>query len=237
MVPGYLEFPKDATPPLALVLLLHGWSGAKENWYEEDNYISGGNVRKALLAEGYALLALDAQAHGDRIAENDYALPNNCVVDGTPTHWNYFTLAEIVIQTIRDYRRVLDYVATRPEIDSNRIGLLGYSMGADQTFLLTAVEPRIKVSVACATPSWNDRFNPISPANYARGIGERPFLMLMGRSDSLCPVEDAEQMFQLVPSRQKNLIFYDSDHKLTGDYVKDAVDWFKEHLPVAPPKG
>lgn len=231
LVPGYLEMPKERKKPLPLVLLLHGWSGKKGSWWEDDNYISGGNVRKALLAEGYAIFALDAQAHGDRIAENAYALPNNHTEEGVPTHRNYFSLTEIVTQTVIDYRRGLDYLKGRPELDMTRIGLVGYSMGGVQAFLLTAVEPRVHVSVACVAPSsWREV--AISAVHYTRGIGDRPFLMLMGRTDPMCPVEHAEQTLELLPGSEKNLIFYESGHKLTSDYVPDAVGWFKKYLPV-----
>ena len=72
LVPGYLEIPKACQRPCPVVLLLHGWSGSKENWYEDDNIISGGVMRKALLQEGYAALALDAATHGERSNEIDY---------------------------------------------------------------------------------------------------------------------------------------------------------------------
>ena len=231
LVPGYLEMPKKGKQPFPLVLLLHGWSGEKDNWWKDDNYTSGGNVRKALLEEGYAVFAIDAQAHGDRIAENDYALPNNLSEEGVPTHHNYFSLTEIVTQTVVDYRRGLDYLDSRAEVDKNRVGMIGYSMGGAQTFLLTAVDPRIRVSVACVPPSSWPQI-PISPVHYAHGIGDRPFLMLMGRTDPMCPVEHAKQTIGLIPGPEKNLIFYDSGHKLTSDYVQDAVEWFKKYLPV-----
>ena len=49
LVPAYLQLPPAAPAPHACVLLLHGWSGSKENWWQDDNYISGGNLRKACL--------------------------------------------------------------------------------------------------------------------------------------------------------------------------------------------
>jgi hypothetical protein len=71
LVPGYLQFPPERIGPVPCVLLLHGWSGSKQDWWIDDNYIKGGNVRKALLESGYAVFALDAQCHGDRISVND----------------------------------------------------------------------------------------------------------------------------------------------------------------------
>jgi pimeloyl-ACP methyl ester carboxylesterase len=230
LVPGYLERPRSgAAGPVPVVLLLHGWSGSKENWWQDGGYIRGGNVRTVLLHYGFAVLALDAAAHGDRRAENGYAMVNDLRVDGEPSHRNYFTLEEIVVRTVRDYRRALDYLATREEIDVTRVGMIGYSMGGLQTFILTAVEPRIRAAVACATPAYPGRVTSIAPKDYAQGIGERPFLMLMGRSDSMCHESHARQLLEMIPSQNKELIFFDSGHKLPIDYIEHALVWIRRH--------
>src|SRR5262249_5671432 len=61
LVTCYLQLPPSANGKCPCVLLLHGWSGSKENWWQQGNYISGGEARQALLAAGVAVLALDAQ--------------------------------------------------------------------------------------------------------------------------------------------------------------------------------
>jgi dienelactone hydrolase len=232
LVPAYLQFPSSGAAPYPCVLLLHGWSGSKENWWQDGNYISGGNARKALLTAGFAVLALDVQCHGDRIAQNDFA-PANHYVDpsaGSNPRKGYFSLAEIYVQTTRDYRRAIDYLETRPDIDKSRIGVVGYSMGGTQTFLLTGVEPRIKAAVAVAAPADKSKWSLVAPQNFVRGIGERPFLTIMGRADPMCPVEHAQQLQSMIDTKTKDQVFFDAGHKLPADYVPHAVGWIKKHL-------
>ena len=232
LVPAYLQLPPAGAGPFPCVLLMHGWSGSKDDWWRDGNYVSGGNLRQAVLAAGFAVIAIDAQCHGDRIAQNDFA-PVNHYVDqssgGNPRK-GYFTQSDIYIQTVRDARRALDYLATRPDIDSRRIGVVGYSMGGTQTFLLTAVEPRVRTSVAVATPADKSKFSLIAPQNAVRGIGERPFLTIIGRNDDLCSVEHARAVQALLTSGAKDQIFLDGGHKLPVEYVGHAVAWIKKYL-------
>ena len=231
LVPGYLEFPKSDRKPCPLVMLLHGWSGSKEDWYKDDNIISGGVMRKALLNAGYAILALDAATHGERSNEIDYQHVNAFDDPKAPARRNYFTFAEISIQTVKDYRRALDFMAERGEVDMGRIGLVGYSMGGMDSFYLLSVEPRIRVAVACVPPLLSAGYGPASPIDYSWGIGKTPFLMLMGRKDEMGEPARVEASYrQYLERPTTRLIWYEQGHKLTAIYVPDALAWIKKHL-------
>lgn len=232
LVPGYLQLPNRGTAPFPCVLLMHGWSGSKENWWVDDNYISGGNVRKALIEQGYAIVALDAQAHGDRISVNDFAPVNHFQESekGPTQRKGYLTQREIYIQTTRDYRRAIDYLVTRPEIDPRRIGIFGYSMGGAQAYLLCGVEPRIKCAVSCCAPRDVEKSSPIAPQNLLPGMGDRPFLTIMGRTDELCPIEHAQFIHSLNPSKSKEMIVLEAGHKFPHDFVPLAIDWIRDRL-------
>ena len=232
LVPGYVEFPASGTKPYPLVLLLHGWSGSKEDWYKDDNYINGGVMRKALLEAGFAVLALDAATHGERSNEIDYQHVNPFDDPKAPARRNYFTYAEISVQTVKDYRRALDFIIERGEVATNRIGLVGYSMGGMDSFYLLSVEPRIKMAVACVPPLLSASYGPASPIDYSWGVRDRPFLLLMGRKDGATNyVATIEASYhQYIENPQSKLIWYDQGHKLTAIYVPDALAWVKKHL-------
>jgi dienelactone hydrolase len=231
LVPGYLQLPAGAEGPVACVLLLHGWSGSKEAWWQDGNYISGGDARRALAEAGFAVLALDAQCHGDRISQNDFAPVNHYLdPEASQPRKGYFTLPDIYIQTTRDYRRAIDYLATRREIDGARIGVVGYSMGGTQTYLLAGVEPRVKAAVSVAAPAEKSKWSPVAPQNFLRAIGERPLLAIMGRTDEMCSPEHARTRDALLAGERHELVFLDAGHKLPKDWVPQAVAWLKKHL-------
>jgi fermentation-respiration switch protein FrsA (DUF1100 family) len=70
----------------------------------------------------------------------------------------------------------------------------------------------------------------ISPFNFARGVGKRPFLMLMGESDEFYSTSEAALLLEMIEGGPKELIFYDSGHRLPEQYVAKAQEWFERHL-------
>ncbi len=231
LVPGYLEIPAGASKPWPLVLLLHGWSGSKEDWWQERNYISGSEMRSALLEAGYAVLAFDAAAHGERAHESDYLHVNPYDDPAAPARRSYFSLPEIVIQTVKDCRRALDYLEGRGDIDMERVAVLGYSMGGVNTMLLLALEPRFKTGVACVPPCYNAAWAPVEPVDYTWGITEKPLLMLMGRKDGFYTEREIEASCKAyLPPDSTRVIWYERDHQLTAVYVADALEWIQRHL-------
>jgi predicted esterase len=233
-VPGYLAIPKAGTPPYPCVLQIHGMTLSKEEFWRSDSYHKGHLLTPTLLDAGFAVLSLDAQYHGERIIYNDF---QSTLVMVFRKGW-INRLREMVVQTVLDYRRAIDYLETRKEIDPERIGAIGYSLGGAMAINLTGVDPRIKVLTACVTPSlirprWpkQHHLSAIVPINFMRAINGRPILMLMGRNDTgQCTVEEAQTRYDLIEGESKELVFYESGHRLPEEHVKKAAEWFTRHL-------
>lgn len=235
-VPGLLVFPKAAKQPVPCVLLLHGMGGSKDAWWRAENF--SGNLAPRLVAAGFAVLMLDAVFSGERTHLSDYDNPNTFM---SQQRMLTSRLRDMILRTAVDYRRALDYLATRPEIDQNRIGAAGYSMGGVTLNNLMVVEPRLKAAVACVAPPFSRKMrlasgpllaglDAVAPGNFAPLLEGKPILYLMGTSDMYYTKEEAEEMVASIPGTAKQLKFFDSGHKLPPVYVDDAIAWFVQHL-------
>jgi dienelactone hydrolase len=202
---------------------MHGLSGSKSNWLE-DGFTHGSLVAQGLLNKGYAVMALDAQFHGDRAVYNDYINPGDMVFK---FGWT-IRYKDLLTQSVIDYRRAIDYLGTRHEIDTSRIGMLGYSMGGQMTFLLAASDPRIKTIVACVVPV--TKGSMVEASTFVRSLNKKPLLMMMARKDKFYTVDSAQALFDSIPGDNKTLRFYDSGHSLPPSYAGEAITWIDNHL-------
>lgn len=226
-VPGYLAIPKNGSAPYPCVILLHGIGSSKESWWEDNSFSSGGQLTKKLLKSGFAVLTLDAEYHGERSANNDFESPE---VFTFQKGW-YMRARDMIVQSVIEHRRAMDYLATRNEIDTSRLGIIGYSMGGMMTFNLTAVDPRIKVAVACVAPILKEPYSAMAVHNFAPFITSQPFLMLMGNTDERnYTKEEAQQLHDIIISNTKEMVFYESGHKLPGEWTKRATEWMEKYL-------
>lgn len=57
----------------------------------------------------------------------------------------------LIIQSVIDNRRIIDWIETRPEFDADRIGALGTSLGSMKVCLLMAADHRVKAGVLALT--------------------------------------------------------------------------------------
>jgi dipeptidyl aminopeptidase/acylaminoacyl peptidase len=120
-----------------------------------------------------------------------------------------------------DLISVVDYLSRREEVDAERIGALGFSMGAATTIMAAARDSRIKAVVADSAwqtakswlrPTWNPRdhfsrfslklaewrtgidLDKLRPVDAMRGLSGRPVLLIHGSADDVVLPADAEAL-------------------------------------------
>jgi len=136
-VPGYLLLPdaerfKGRRP---VVIALHGTGGTKDS--VADIVL---NAAKA----GFIGVAIDGRFHGERTKTGTGAAEYN---DAIALAFKTGTGHPFYYDTAWDVMRLVDYLATRKDVDAARIGLTGISKGGIETYFAAAADPRIAVAV------------------------------------------------------------------------------------------
>src|SRR5262249_44005824 len=100
-----------------------------------------------------------------------------------------------VLRWAKEMRRSIDYVATRPEIDTTRLAYVGSSWGGRLAGVMLAIEPRFRAAVLNVPGLSMAPMRPEEdPVNFLPRI-HIPVLMLSGQYDSVFPFELSQKPF------------------------------------------
>jgi pimeloyl-ACP methyl ester carboxylesterase len=233
-IAGWFALPKVTGSPHPCILVLHGAGTNKDAWWRAEN--PTGPLVPRLLENGFAVFMLDAGSFGEHRIPADLADSANAAI---ASNWRH-GFGDLIYRTTADYRRALDYLETRTEINSSYSAVFGYSMGGVAATNLVAAEPRLKAGVICVAPPMikpnkvlspsRARFAAIVPEIDARALGGKPLLFLMACQDIYFSAEEAAGLVALVPGTAKQLKFFESGHILPHSYIDDTVSWFRQHL-------
>ena len=215
-VPAILSLPKRFAAPYPAVLLMHGSGGHKDA-----DYIKAASFM--LTSQGYATISIDSQYRGDRKRPD---------VTGELLNPDSFRMRDAWVQTVVDLRRAVDYLASRTDIDTTKIGYLGFSMGGMLGACLGGVESRIScfllavpggglVKIAeeidkhpalkvywpvTLTPEVMKRVEEFAtvcdPVHFVGKILPRPLLIIVAKHDELIPPEASQMLIDAAHAKE-----------------------------------
>ena len=141
---------------------------------------------------------------------------------------------EYCIKWVKDFKRSVDYLESRDDIDMNRIAYYGLSWGGEMGGIIPAVENRIKVVILNVAGLYNLKVLPeVDLINYLPRITV-PVLMLNGRYDFVFPLESSQKPFYRflgTPENQKNHYISESGHELIRyEVIKESLNWLDTYF-------
>jgi dienelactone hydrolase len=144
---------------------------------------------------------------------------------------------QAMIDWSKDIGRSLDYLATRDDIDSSRVGYLGVSQGAAHGVIFATLEDRLK-AVVLLDGGFFETEHPVAgtdQADFAPRL-KKPVLMVNGRYDWTFPLAASQQpLFDMLgtPAEQKRHVVFDTPHDVRlrrDDLTREVLAWLDTYL-------
>lgn len=163
---------------------------------------------------------------------------------------------EAVHQTVLDLRRATAFLESRPEVDPDRIGIMGTSLGSFVAALTAEMEPKIgKVCVLLGGGGFVDAYwddprvkpfrvgyeltggskktvekwlAPIDPITCADCLRDRKLLIVGAKNDEIVPAKMAESLWNATGRQQ--IIWLDSGHYSAAVYLITSLSHVVEHF-------
>lgn len=176
------------------------------------------------LEKGYTVIAIDARNHGQR------KLPDYTVRDVMlDVHlWGKREPYEsMIIDTVKDYRVLLDWIEQQPQFDQSRTTAAGYSMGAQIALLLASVDDRVEQVLSIVPPYLDNKTAIVALDNFVTGSNADKVWLVTANDDEYASVEQNNQLFSLISAPVKKHIQLDGDHILPEGYYTQLTGWFE----------
>lgn len=258
-VPANLLIPTgvSAAKPAPAVAVWHQHNGQWQLGKSEPSGLAGNPMHHtgvALAKQGYVVVCPDALCFGERRDPTKKLDGGNFerfeflryVVAGKCLAWKH----------ILDMRRAIDFLVSRPEVNAEKIGCYGHSMGSTHTWMVGPWEPRLKCLVGnCCLPTYKaihrdhmlHCFPNFVPGIFQHGdtpdiaalIAPRPFHLNLGERDSGSPIDEAKRGVEVIANAysgmhaEKNFSFFieaGTGHVLSDEMWKRALACFDRHL-------
>ncbi len=217
-------------------------------------------VLVTMARKGYVCLAWDTLGQGERVQLYDEDFAASKVVRSTTEHTLLGTQTllsgdTLARYTIWDGMRALDYLVSRPEVDTKRIGCTGNSGGGTHTAYLSALDDRIQVAApSCFITSWRRILGTIGPqdaeqclppgladgldhADFIHAFAPKPYLILSAVRDFFSitgareTYTEAKQIYGLLGEPSKvSMTEADDGHGYTHPRRVAAYHWFDRWL-------
>lgn len=157
----------------------------------------------------------------------------------------------VAVRDVVAVRRAVDLLDTLPSVDPQRIGYVGWSLGARTGAIVAGVEPRLKAVVlmsggappvsdylteapAALRPALRPLFRSIDPLRWIARARRGSLLLQDGREDEVVPHAALAGLAAAAP-KGTDVRWYRAGHALDLAAFRDQLAWLSERLPIRGP--
>lgn len=248
-VTANLYVPKNLNKPAPTILYLNGHGGVISNGVSYGNKALYQHYGAWFARNGYVCLVVDTLQLGEILG-----LHHGTYREGM-WWWNSRGYSPAGVEAWNCIR-ALDYLSTRPEVDTNRFGATGRSGGGAYSWWIAAIDDRIKA--VAPTAGITDLHNHVIDgtveghcdcmfivntrrwdyAQVAALVAPRPLLIVNTDADTIFPLdgvvrvhEQTRRIYDLYgTSTNLGLVIAPGPHKDTQDLQVPVFRWFNRHL-------
>lgn len=133
-------------------------------------------------------------------------------------------------------RRALTFLEHQPEVDAEKLGVYGHSMGGKLTVLTTAADSRVKASApSCGGLSDRPTENALYTASIADGVNLKhiscPIIFLSPSNDFHGRIDDLQKAVDEIRSKEWRVTCSPHhNHQDTAEYEVATQLWFDQYL-------
>lgn len=235
----YPEHPAGAAAAgrrLPVLLALHGLGRTQWRWWQADfkgrpTIENTHRLAELALQQGHAVVALDARGHGDR-KDPERPLLSRELLMNLHVWGEREPYERLIVETVKDYRVLLDGIEQQPQLDAGRIRAAGYSLGAQMALLLAGTDPRVRAVAAMVPPAVGDTVAAVSPRSVAGRLAPVTVWLLTADDDEYAAARDNASLFEALPGPDKRHLRFSGGHVLPAAYVDQLRPWFEWVPPV-----
>jgi len=168
--------------------------------------------------------------------------------------WFVSELRESLATSAHDVQMVLNYLATRDDVDMDRVGMFGDGSGATIAILAAAVDPRIKTLdlldpwgdwpdwIAKSTrvpekerpdylkPAWLAGVAPLDPVKWLPELKKSKLRIQLVKSVAITPAE-AQQKIEAAAPGNAHMVHYDDSAAFASSIAGGkGFDWIKQQM-------
>lgn len=226
-VPALLYRPVGGSGRLPAIVALHGGTAPGK----ESAYV--GQMASVIARAGFLVLAIDMPYFGERRGELITGFTNREKADrlyNQPPVYLAF-----VTQLVKDVSRSYDWLVAEGGAEARRIGLVGFSRGAQLAFIAGGADRRL----AAVVGAYGGHFDALEtghlaaacPANYIGRISPRPLLMINGTNDQdFFRAVSVEPLYR-VARQPKRIIWAETGHQMPlPEHQAQMIEWLREQL-------